>query len=40
MFEGISGLLVDATTAHVHGEILFEPINSKEMELHRDRKQE
>lgn len=39
-FEGMSKLLADATTARVPGEIWFEVIDSKEMELHKDRKQE
>lgn len=37
MSKGISGLLADDTTAQVSGEILFEPINNKETELHKDR---
>lgn len=39
MSKGIRGLLADATTAQVSGEILFEPINNKEMELPKDREE-
>lgn len=35
--KGISRLLADDTTARVSEENLFEPINNKEMELHKDR---
>ena len=35
--KGVSGFLADDTTARVSEEILFEPINNKETELHKDR---
>lgn len=37
MSKGISGLPADDTAAQVSGEILFEPINNKETEMHKDR---
>lgn len=39
MSKGIRGLLADDTTAQVSGEILFKPINNKEMELPKDREE-
>ena len=37
MSKGISRLLADHATAQVSGEILFEPTDNEEMELHKDR---